>query len=73
MECCCANHHCDLVVLLRFDFLEQCPDINPNPGPPGRPTVKIEINFSNPMQSYDDIVMICRNATVRANVNCFAS
>ena len=29
----------------RFDYLRQCPDINPNPGPHVRPLFKLEINF----------------------------
>ena len=45
--------------LLRFDFLAQCPDINPNPGPPGRPSFKVEINFRNPLKEMNEIKKFC--------------
>ena len=43
--------------MLRFDFLEKCPDINP--GPPGRPSFKVEINFRNPLKEMNEIKKFC--------------
>ena len=54
--------------LLRFDFLEQCPDIKPNPGPPGRPSFKVEINFRNPLKEMNEIKKFCEYKELKANV-----
>ena len=40
--------------------------------PPGRPQIKLEINFQNPLQSLNDIENICKNKIMRANVVTFA-
>ena len=39
---------------------------------PGRPQIKLEINFQNPLQSLNDIENICKNKIMRANVVKFA-
>ena len=44
---------------LRFVYLRQCPDINLNPGPPGRLSFKLEINFKDPLKYLEDIKSFC--------------
>jgi hypothetical protein len=44
---------------LRLDLLVQCPDINHNPGPPGRPSVKLLVNFNDPLQHCEEIKEMC--------------
>ena len=38
----------------------------------GRPTNKIEINFSQPQISLNQIQIICKNKTIKENVRIFA-
>ena len=57
---------------LRLDLLVQCPDINPNPGPPGRPSVKLLVNFNDPLEHCEEIKEMCRNPSIRQNVILFA-
>ena len=56
---------------VRFDYLKQCPDINPNPGP-GRPRTKIEINFNNPLEHLAEIETMCRHTNIKTNIKMFA-
>ena len=39
---------------------------------PGRPNIKLEINFRNPLESLDKISNMCSNSFIRANVISFA-
>ena len=57
---------------LRLDLLVQCQDINPNPGPSGRPSVKLLVNFIDPLQHCEEIKEMSRNPTKRQNVTLFA-
>ena len=60
-----------LLYLPRFDYLKQCPDINPNPGP-GRPQTKLEINFNQPLEHLAEIKSMCQHANVKDNIKLFA-
>ena len=57
---------------LRLDLLLQCPDKNPNPRPPGRPSVKLFVNFHDPLQHCEEIKKMCRNPSIRQNIILFA-
>ena len=57
---------------LRFDYLRQCPDINPNPGLPGRPSFKLEINFKDPLKYLEEIKTFCKSDPVKENVKQLA-
>ena len=57
---------------LRFDYQRQCPDINPNPGLPGRPSFKLEINFKDPLKYLEEIKSFCKSDPVKKNVKQFA-
>ena len=52
-----------IVIILLFDFLKQCPDINPNPGQAGRPSYKVEINIRNPLTEIETIKDFVHNKT----------
>ena len=41
--------------------------------PPGRPTVKVEINFNNPLESISEIEKLCKVDKMRANIITFAT
>ena len=40
---------------------------------PGRPCVKIDINFNDPLKPIDQIKSICKNSKVKQNVQEFAT
>ena len=44
---------------------------NGNPGP-GRPSLRIEVNFNNPQKSLDQIRLLCKNKNIKENTLLFA-
>ena len=40
---------------------------------PGRPVVKLEINFTNPLLALDKIEKMCSNPGIRPNIITFAT
>ena len=61
---------CDYIAIW---FLKQCPDIKSNPGPAGRPSYKVEINFRNPLAEIETIKDFCSQEDLKANVRIFAT
>ena len=57
---------------LRFFNLRQCPDINPNPGPPGRLSFKLEVNFKDSIKCLEEIKTFCKSDPVKENVKQLA-
>ena len=53
---------------LRLDHLVSSPDINPNPGPHGRPSVKLLVNFND---FFEEIKHMCRNPTKLIKVQIY--
>ena len=51
--------------------MDQNIQTNGNPGP-GRPSLRIEVNFNNPQKSLDQIRLICKNKKIKENTHLFA-
>ena len=51
--------------------MEQIVNPNGNHGP-GRPSLKVEVNFRNPQKSFDQIGLLCKNEKIKENTLLFA-